>query len=385
MASDFNLVRINTKQYADNLKATMKFGGNVFVAGRRGSGKTEIAKNIIKELGYEEVYLNVSTMERTDFSGYPDLMSQNKSTEFVNFLLPVFYKKLIAAGDKAIALIDEVDKVDNALQAPLLEFTQFKTMNGRKLPNLQGCIMTGNLISEGSQRPSLPLLDRAEKYLLEPNHEHWLKWAGESREIHPSITAYINDNPQDLFGEENEEDNYASASPRGWHNASKLLKFGEHEDNKWSNDLLVSKVVGCVGKKAGIKYRMYFDHYANLLPLIDKIMKSKEKMDGLSKEFIKLEKTKQVVGAMILCTRVAGIVDNRKDDDANKVKKTKKDQELELDGISRAGEFMSKTVDPEIALIAMRSQITAARYVRAPELSENEYWDKILSHLADRM
>ena len=41
MGSDFNLFRINTKQYAENLRATIKFGGNIFVAGRRGSGKTE--------------------------------------------------------------------------------------------------------------------------------------------------------------------------------------------------------------------------------------------------------------------------------------------------------------------------------------------------------
>ena len=52
VASDFNLTKISTKDLSDNLRATVDFGGNVFIAGRRGSGKSVIAKDCIKPVSY---------------------------------------------------------------------------------------------------------------------------------------------------------------------------------------------------------------------------------------------------------------------------------------------------------------------------------------------
>src|SRR5271154_2454586 len=176
-ASDFNLQRISTKELSDNLRATIDFGGNVVIIGRRGSGKTQISKDIINTTACEEVYLNLSVMERPDIGGYPNFFAAQQGKGFVDFLLPAFYQSLMEGDQPVVALLDEVDKAESSLWAPLLEFTQFHTINGRELPNLRAIIMTGNLQAEGGQRPSLPLLDRAEKYLVEASHIHWLDWA----------------------------------------------------------------------------------------------------------------------------------------------------------------------------------------------------------------
>ena len=72
-ASNFNLQSLSPSQLGKNLSASIDIGNNVIVVGRRGSGKTQISKQRIKQAGMREVYINLSVCERTDLGGYPDL------------------------------------------------------------------------------------------------------------------------------------------------------------------------------------------------------------------------------------------------------------------------------------------------------------------------
>lgn len=373
--SDFNLHKTSTKDLEEHISRTIDFGGNMMVVGRRGSGKTTIAKDIIEKSGYREVYLNLSVMERPDIGGFPNFHSKSER-KFIEFLLPDWYEPLIEGNQPCVALLDEVDKVESSLNAPLLELSQFRTMNGRKLNNLKAVIMTGNLQSEGGQRPSLPLLDRAEKYLMEPNYRQWLDWASRYKSdadgggIHASITAYISDHPDDLFGDVDPGDVYADPSPRGWHNASKIINFGEKKG--WSHDLISHKVAGCIGKKTGVKYQAYFDHYQQILPVVEKIMAG-EKAD----KFDAFNPSQKIVACMIACARSARILDERKDN--------KKDKNEPLPGnVASVGKFLSKNADPEMILISLRSQIGLQRVIDH-SMDDNEYWDKILKDIAQRI
>lgn len=364
-ASDYNLQKISTKDLSDNLRATIDFGGNIIIIGRRGSGKTQISKEVIKESGCRELYLNLSTMERPDIGGYPNFFAAQAGKKFIDFLLPSWYQFLMEGNQPVVALLDEVDKAESALWAPLLEFTQFHSMNGSALPNLRAVVMTGNLQSEGGQRPILPLLDRAEKYLVESNHSHWLDWASKSGKIHPSITAYIADHPENLFGDTDPGDVYADESPRGWDNASKIVSFGE--ENRWPHKVLTNKVAGCIGKKTGIKYSAYFEHYQVLLPVVEKIMKGDKVSD-----FHKLEPSKQIVASMIVCSRLARIVDE-----------IKPNTKGFPNAVEHVGNFLSH-LDPEMTLISVRSQIGLKRVIDSG-LDNHETFDKILRELAKRI
>jgi len=375
--SDYNMHTLKTKDLTQNLLATIQVGGNVAIFGRRGSGKTEIAKQCIRDSKVDgkqckEVYINLSVLERVDLGGYPDLMSFNsdsqKQKKFVDFLLPRYLEKLTDGDSPIILLLDEVDKADNALQAPLLEITQFRSVNGRPLPNLHCCVMTGNLISEGSQRPSLPLLDRAEKYLIEPDAHMWLEWAGKGGNIHPSVTAFINDHPGELFGEMNDGDNYADPSPRGWKQGSNLVAFGE--ENGWGGDLISTKIFGSVGKKAGMKFKMYFDHYQHILPMIDKIMKGED----LGRTYDGLEKTKQIIVNMVLFARLARILDD------SMAKAGKKQLPKEVDHV---GKFIER-VEPEMILIAARTQIGIDRFMKS-SLDDVPAWAKALKLIQKKL
>jgi hypothetical protein len=361
--SDFNLKKINTRDLSEHIAASIQMEGNIAIFGRRGTGKTEIAKQEIKKSNLHEVYINLSVLERVDLGGYPNIMSASAQKRFVDFLLPQFYEQMLdgKAGSKGVvALLDEVDKADPSLWAPLLEFTQFRSINGFKLPQLKSIIMTGNLISEGGSRPSLPLLDRAEKYLVEADVTSWLEWAGKSGHIHPSITAYITDHPKDLFGAIDPEDRYADPSPRGWSRASDILYKGE--EHGWKPSLLNEKVCGCIGKDAGIKYSNYYEHYQQLLPLIEDIYHGKD----ISSKFNTLEPTKKLVACMITCARLANQLDESKSDKPPA-------------SVAHVGKFLQK-VPYENALVAIISQIQIGRLIQF-ELDEHPDWEQVLSKI----
>lgn len=359
-ASDFNLEKLNTKELSEHIASSIQVDGNIAIFGRRGTGKTEIAKQEIKKAGMQEVYINLSVLERVDMGGYPNIMAASQQKKFVDFLLPQFYQAMMEGKRPVVALLDEVDKADPSLWAPLLEFTQFRSINGNHLPQLKAVITTGNLISEGGSRPSLPLLDRCEKFLVESDASSWLEWAGKSGHIHPAITAYIYDHPKDLFGAVDPEERYADPSPRGWDRASQILFKGEAHG--WNTALLNKKVCGCVGKDAGIKYSNYYEHYQQLLPMIEDIYKGKD----IISRYNSLEPTKKIVACMITCARLA----------------TQLDQSIpgELpEAVKYVGRFLQK-VSHENVLVAVRSQIQIERLV-SYGIDEHADWKSFLKDI----
>ncbi len=358
--SDFNLQKLSTKDLSEHIAAAIQVDSNIAVFGRRGTGKTEIAKYQIKKAGMHEVYLNLSVLERVDMGGYPNIMAANLQRKFVDFLLPQFYEPMVDGSEGVVALLDEVDKADTSLWAPLLEFTQFRSINGRPLPQLKSIIMTGNLISEGGARPSLPLLDRSEKYLVEADATSWLEWAGKRGHIHPSVTAYITDHPRDLFGNVDPDDRYADPSPRGWDRASQLLYKGEAHG--WNTTLLNTKVSGCVGKDAGLKYSSYYEHYQELLPMIEDIYEGKD----VSSRYNPMAPTKKLVACMITCARLATQLDQSNENEPPP-------------SIKHVGKFLQR-VSYENVLVAVRSQIQIDRLVQF-NLDEHPDWEEVLNKI----
>src|ERR1019366_9484775 len=102
----------------------------------------------------------------------------------------------------------------------------------------------------------------------------------------------INDHPRDLFGAVDPEDRYADPSPRGWHRASDILFKGEQLG--WDSMKLNKKVAGCVGKDAGIKYSNYYDHYMELLPMVEAVFNGK----NVSEKFATLPPSKKIISCM---------------------------------------------------------------------------------------
>src|SRR6202000_307091 len=118
----------------------------------------------------------------------------------------------------------------------------------------------------------------------------------------------------------------------------------------------------------------YYEHYQHLLPMIDKVYDGK----NVSKEYLALEPSKQLIASMIACGRLANHLDKLQEEAAKQQKSIKElpsPQALEY-----MGNFL-QYVSYENVLAAMRSHVTMKRIVLF-NLDTNPHWKSILSSIS---
>lgn len=270
MGSYLNLQEIDQEQALNLTKFFIRSQQNIFIFGRKGVGKTHIAMQAAQECNFKINYINLSVVERTDLAGYPDLMSQG---DVVSFKSP-YYLPTLKDKEKAdsIILFDEVDKAPPEVTAPLLEILQFRKINGKKI-NAVGCILTGNLLNEhvNSNLISSALLDRGSKYILSFNFDKWIDWA-KANSIHDLILGFLKNNTE-FCCSTNTEYVYASPSPRSWTLASDAL-FKARDLKLVDIDTITQIISGFVGNEAGLRFKIWYEHYRKFEPIITPLIEN---------------------------------------------------------------------------------------------------------------
>jgi len=392
-ASDFNLESLTTKELEQHIDASIALGSNLCIIGRRGGGKTAISRQRTHLANKFLCDMNLSCFERPDMAGFPRL--SNLADEFIQYILPMKFKELLTGDRRCVLLLDEVDKAERELFAPLLTIVQERSLNGRLFPNLDCVIMTGNLPSEGGSRPIAPLLDRTEKYLLEATADVWLEWAARpGSNIHPSIIKIIHDHPGLLYDSTDHQHYYGSASPRSWTNGSTMLHFAEA--NGWDKKLITQKIAGFVGKLAGKEFELYFSTYQSITPIVDAIFNDQPYKDA----FLALSPTDRLYAGIIASSRLTSVLDANGD-----VLKTRESAPIEngrpkfipvdecirednpknnavRNALRTVGGFFKLLFDehPEYVMTCLSNQIGGSRMARW-ELHTRADWHGTLKHM----
>lgn len=291
MTNALNLQEIDQEQALNLTKFFIQSNQNVFLFGRRGVGKTDIAIQAAKESGLKINYVNLSVIERPDLAGYPDMSIPG---DIIHYKSPYFLPKLIGSKPDSIILFDEIDKVQPEVTAPLLEILLFRKINGIPL-NVAACVLTGNLMNEGaySNTISSALLDRGAKYILSFNFEKWIDWA-KINNVHDLILGFLRSDPQFACGEI-EESVYASPSPRSWTLASKAL-LKTKELKVLDIDSVSQIISGYVGHEAGLRFKIWYEHYRQFEPYVHSLIERSEMALNFN-DLAPTEKTVFVVSA----------------------------------------------------------------------------------------
>lgn len=293
MGNSLNLQEIDQEQALNLSKFFIRSQQNLFLFGRRGVGKTHIALQAAKECDFKVNYINLSVIERPDLAGYPDM---NSPGDLITFKSPAFLPRLLnSIKPDSIILFDEVDKAPPEVTAPLLEILQFRCINGTPI-NVAGCILTGNLISEGaySNQISTALLDRGAKYILSFNFEKWVDWA-KANNVHDLILGFLRSNPEFACGKV-EDSCYASPSPRGWTLASEALI--KARDLKIIDIETVTQIVsGFVGGEAGLRFKIWYEYYRRFEPYVYSLIESGK----MTLDFNALAPTEKIVFVVSAC------------------------------------------------------------------------------------
>jgi hypothetical protein len=293
MDNALNLPEINQEQALHLGKFFMRSGQNLFLFGRRGIGKSFIALQAAQQCKFKVQYINLSVIERSDIAGFPNIHEQG---DVITYKSPIYLPKLLnKAKPDSVLLFDEVDKAPLEVVSPLLEILQFRKINGTPL-NVQSCILTGNLISEGahSNHISSALLDRGAKYVLSFDFDQWLQW-GKTNGIHDLILGFLKSHPELACGKI-EDQTYASPSPRGWTLASEAM-VKARQLKMVDTETIVHIISGYVGVEAGIKFKTWYEHYRQFEPFIHSLIDK-----GLTSfDFASLFPTEKIIFVIAAC------------------------------------------------------------------------------------
>ena len=293
MSNSLNLQEIDQEQALNLTKFFIQSQHNVFLFGRRGVGKTDIAIQAARECGYKVNYINLSVIERPDLAGYPDMASPG---DVVNYKSPNFLPKLAdKAKPDSVILFDEVDKVAAEVTAPLLEILLFKKINGSPI-NAVSCILTGNLPNERafSNELNAALLDRGAKFILQFNFEKWVDWA-KAHGVHDLILGFLRHDPELACGKV-EDTNYASPSPRSWTWASEALLKAKNL-KMVDIDSVTQIISGYVGSEAGLRFKLWYENYRRFEPHVLSLIERGQ----MSLNYDELVPTEKVVFVVSAC------------------------------------------------------------------------------------
>lgn len=336
-----NLQEVDQEEAFNLIKFFIWSHQNMFLFGRRGTGKTQLILDAIQACNYKVNYINLSVVERSDLAGYPDIFSEG---DIVKFKSPYFLSKLSEnCKPDTVLVFDEIDKASPDVTAPLLEILQFKRINGKPL-NIVSCILTSNLINEQaySNYISSALLDRGAKYVLSFQFDKWLDWA-KSNQIHDLILGFLQHNPQLACGDIN-QDQYASPSPRGWQLTSDAL-YKAKELKIVDSNSIYNIVSGFVGKEAGIKFKIWYEHYKKF----DSFVHSLIELGQLQLDFGNLMPTEKTIFVISACHLAKQKV-------IQDISKSNKNKFLFLENLCNF--FITQKVDLELQILGLSNSFS---------------------------
>ncbi len=122
----------------ERLKKHFAASSNVLITGAHGVGKTSIIKQVFEENGLvlneSWLYFSGSTLDPwVDFIGIPKEIEYN-GKKCIEIIPP---KAFANEGNIQAIFIDEFNRSPSKIRNALLELCQFKSINGRKFPNLK--------------------------------------------------------------------------------------------------------------------------------------------------------------------------------------------------------------------------------------------------------
>jgi hypothetical protein len=121
------------EQIEKKLVQYFKLGKNVLLVGKHGTGKTSLIQKVFGEQCKNWLYFSGSTLDPwVDFVGVPKEIEKN-GENVLSFVLP---EKMTDPTVEAI-FIDEYNRSHKKIRNSVMELIQFKSINGRKFPNLK--------------------------------------------------------------------------------------------------------------------------------------------------------------------------------------------------------------------------------------------------------
>lgn len=210
----------------------------IYVWGPPGIGKSDVIKQVGKELGVDVIDIRLSLMDPTDLRGVPMVIDGE-----AKWVKPSFLPK----NEDSIMFFDELNHAPPSVQSAAYQIILDGRIGEHTLPDNTIRIAAGNQKGDGilGYDLPLPLKNRFVHIEMRCDSDAWLEWA-EKEEIDSRIIAFIYSKPEllmDLPKGQDTQKAYGFPTPRSWAFASTIIKGAEDLNE------LRSMVEGAIGKK----------------------------------------------------------------------------------------------------------------------------------------
>jgi hypothetical protein len=227
-------------------KAMIQMKKPIFLHGPPGIGKSDLVREIGKELGRDVYDIRLLLMGETDIRGLPYFNSDSKKMEWAP---PSAFP--LEKDSNAIIFLDEITQATPSVQAAALQLVLDRQIGEFKLGDEVAIVAAGNRSSDrtGAKPLIKALANRFLHVELEPRFKDWQKYAMETG-VHPDVVGFLSHKSNHLNNFNPSDPSNAFATPRTWvFFVSDILKAGIVPD-----DLLHDAVSGAVGEAIALEF-----------------------------------------------------------------------------------------------------------------------------------
>lgn len=300
----------------------------IMIHGKPGIGKSDMIKEIGRDLNRPVIDIRLALLESVDIKGYPYLKEiEGEDAKVLSFAMNEEFPR--DENSNAILFFDEINAAMPSTQLAMYQMILDRAIGNYTLPKGVSMVAAGNREADKGGIFSMPkpLENRFVHVEVDPKFEDWANWAITSG-VHAEVIGYLAKNEQKLNMFDPNTSSRAFATPRSWAKTSKLLKANENI----GHDRLYNLVAGCIGVSTANEF-MAFRKIANEIP---------SAMEVLSGKAPKLKKEGADIAYMLITNCLYKIRELHIEASG-----TKKDAPLSKEVADQANNFLKYLLDNE--------------------------------------
>lgn len=223
----------------------------VFLVGAPGIGKTAIMAQIADELGIGLVSYSMTHHTRQSALGLPFITHcsygdfEYEASEYtMSEIIASVYDYMRKTGrEQGILFLDEINCVSETLYPSMLQFLQFKTFGGHRVPEGWVVACAGNPpeYNRSVHEFDIVTLDRVKKISVDPDYDAWRAYAV-AKGVHPAVLTFLDIKKSKFYTVEASLDGPAFVTARGWDDLSEIMRVFEGMGKTVDFDLIVQYV-----------------------------------------------------------------------------------------------------------------------------------------------